>query len=174
MFGLAARGIAQDAGNAPTPKIGSIDIRFVGTANVSEQLVRANMQLRVGMDVDETLIDRDIRTLYKTGLFQFIEVKRDNRPDGTVGLVFELTPRYRVLAIRFEGAKQIKPSKLEKEVKEESYHRMERSYGSFHRSFTLPGSVDVDRIGAKMKNGVLEIHLPKKEAAKPRLIKVAA
>ena len=111
------RGIAQDTGSAPPQKIGAISIRFVGTANVSDQLVRANMQLRAGMDVDETLIDRDIRTLYKTGLFEFIEVKRDNLPNGTVGLIFELTPRYRVLAIRYEGAKQIKPSKLEKKVK---------------------------------------------------------
>jgi HSP20 family protein len=64
--------------------------------------------------------------------------------------------------------------KLEREVKEESYHRMERSYGVFHRAFTLPGSVDEEKIGARMKNGVLEIHLPKAEAAKPRQITVAA
>ncbi len=64
--------------------------------------------------------------------------------------------------------------KLEREGKEESCHRMERSYGAFHRSFTLPGSVDEEKISAKMKNGVLEIHLPKKEAAKPKQIKVAA
>lgn len=64
--------------------------------------------------------------------------------------------------------------KLEREVKEESYHRMERSYGAFHRSFTLPGSVDAEKITAKMKNGILEIHLPKKEAAKPKQITVAA
>jgi HSP20 family protein len=64
--------------------------------------------------------------------------------------------------------------KMEREVKEESCHRMERSYGAFHRSFTLPGSVDEERISARVKNGVLEIHLPKKEAAKPKQIKVAA
>ena len=64
--------------------------------------------------------------------------------------------------------------KQEREVKEESYHRMERSYGAFHRSFTLPGSVDEEKISAKMKNGVLEVRLPKKEAAKPKQIKVAA
>jgi HSP20 family protein len=64
--------------------------------------------------------------------------------------------------------------KLEREVKEESYHRMERAYGSFHRSFAVPGSVDEEKISARMKNGVLEIHLPKKEAAKPKQIKVAA
>lgn len=64
--------------------------------------------------------------------------------------------------------------KLEREVKEESYHRMERSYGVFHRSFTLPGTVDEAKISARMRNGVLEIHLPKKEAAKPKQITVAA
>lgn len=64
--------------------------------------------------------------------------------------------------------------KQEREVKEESYHRMERSYGAFHRSFTLPGSVDGEKISATMKNGVLEVRLPKKEAAKPKQIKVAA
>jgi HSP20 family protein len=51
---------------------------------------------------------------------------------------------------------------------------MERSYGSFHRSFTLPGSVDDEKINARMKDGVLEIHLPKKEAAKPKQVKVVA
>lgn len=64
--------------------------------------------------------------------------------------------------------------KQEREEKEESYHRMERSYGAFHRSFTLPGTIDEEKVSAKMKNGVLEIRLPKKEAAKPKQIKVAA
>lgn len=64
--------------------------------------------------------------------------------------------------------------KLEREVKGESYHRMERSYGLFHRSFALPGTVDEEKISARMENGVLEIRLPKKETAKPRQIKVAA
>lgn len=92
-------------------------MRFVGTANINEQVVRANMQLREGNDLDEVLVDRDIRTLYKTGLFEFIEVKRESKNDGTVGLVFELTPKYRVLAIRFEGNKKLKSSRLEKEIK---------------------------------------------------------
>lgn len=64
--------------------------------------------------------------------------------------------------------------KLERDVKEESYHRMERSYGTFLRTFPLPASVDDEKIGATMKNGILEVHLPKKEAAKPKQIKVAA
>jgi HSP20 family protein len=62
--------------------------------------------------------------------------------------------------------------KFEKEVKEESYHRIERAYGSFQRSFSLPVSVDQEKVTAKFKDGVLEVKLPKKEQAKPKQIKV--
>jgi HSP20 family protein len=62
--------------------------------------------------------------------------------------------------------------KFEKEVKEENYHRIERAYGTFHRSFSLPSSVEQDRISAKFNQGVLEVTLPKKERAKPKQIKV--
>lgn len=62
--------------------------------------------------------------------------------------------------------------KLEKDVKEENYHRMERSYGSFHRTFSLPTTVDQDKIKANFKNGVLEITIPKEEKAKPKPITV--
>ena len=64
--------------------------------------------------------------------------------------------------------------KFEKEVKEENYHRIERSYGTFLRSFTLPASVEEDKVSAKLTGGVLEIHLPKKAEAKPKQIKIAA
>lgn len=64
--------------------------------------------------------------------------------------------------------------KFEKEVKEESYHRIERSYGTFHRSFTLPSSVDGEKVTARMKDGVLQVDLPKKDQAKPKQIKISA
>jgi len=64
--------------------------------------------------------------------------------------------------------------KHEKEVKEENYHRVERAYGTFLRSFTLAASVEEDKVSAKLANGVLEIHLPKKAEAKPKQIKIAA
>ena len=64
--------------------------------------------------------------------------------------------------------------KFEKEVKEENYHRVERSYGTFHRSFSLPSSVDGERVTASMKDGVLEVTLPKREEAKPKQIKISA
>ena len=62
--------------------------------------------------------------------------------------------------------------KLDSEVKDENYRRIERSYGSFHRSFTLPNTVDASRIGAEFKNGVLTVKLPFREEAKPRTINV--
>jgi HSP20 family protein len=63
--------------------------------------------------------------------------------------------------------------KFDSEKKEGSWHRVERSYGTFERAFTLPETVDFDAVKAEYKNGVLTITLPKKEIAKPRQIKVA-
>lgn len=63
--------------------------------------------------------------------------------------------------------------KQEKEEKEANYHRIERSYGSFCRSFTLPTSVKADKVKASFKDGVLNITLPKTEEAKPKEIPIA-
>jgi HSP20 family protein len=62
--------------------------------------------------------------------------------------------------------------KFEKKDAAKGYHRLERSYGNFVRSFAVPSSFDTDQINASYKNGVLSVTLPKKEAAKPRQIKV--
>ncbi len=62
--------------------------------------------------------------------------------------------------------------KLEKEEKEENFHRIERRYGSFTRSFTLPNTVDTENVKAEYANGVLSVRLPKRAEAKPRQIKV--
>ena len=63
--------------------------------------------------------------------------------------------------------------KFEKELADKGYHRIERSYGSFMRSFSVPSSVDTEKVSADYKNGVLTVTLPKKEAAKPKQVKVA-
>ena len=52
------------------------------------------------------------------------------------------------------------------------FHRIERSYGSFLRSFAVPSTVDTEKVAAEYKNGVLTVRLPKKEAAKPRQVKI--
>jgi HSP20 family protein len=62
--------------------------------------------------------------------------------------------------------------KFEKEVKEENFHRIERTYGSFARSFALPHTVAADKIVADYKNGVLHVKMPKREETKPKQIRV--
>jgi HSP20 family protein len=62
--------------------------------------------------------------------------------------------------------------RFEKDEKEENFHRVERVYGSFARSFTLPNTVDPEQISAHYEKGVLKIRLPKKAEAKPKLIQV--
>jgi HSP20 family protein len=62
--------------------------------------------------------------------------------------------------------------KLEDTENREGWHRIERVYGAFHRSFTLPPTVDAEHISAETKDGVLKLRLPKKPETKPRQIKV--
>jgi HSP20 family protein len=69
--------------------------------------------------------------------------------------------------LRLRGTK-----KAQADVKDEQYRRIERSYGTFTRSFTLPSTVDASKVSADYKNGVLTITLPFKEEARPRTINV--
>ena len=62
--------------------------------------------------------------------------------------------------------------KLEREDKREGYHRIERTYGAFLRSFTMPETIDAEHIRAESNNGVLRLVLPKKVVTKPRTIKI--
>ena len=64
--------------------------------------------------------------------------------------------------------------KFQKETKDDNYHRIERSYGVFSRAFSIPATVDEERIRADYKDGVLKIVLPKKDQAKPKQIKIAS
>ncbi|MHB8526457.1 MAG: Hsp20/alpha crystallin family protein [Candidatus Acidiferrales bacterium] len=62
--------------------------------------------------------------------------------------------------------------KFEQQVKEDSYLRMERAYGSFSRSFSLPNTVNTEAINADYKNGVLTVTLPKRAESKPKQVKI--
>jgi HSP20 family protein len=79
---------------------------------------------------------------------------------------FEITVEDNTLTLRGE-------KKLDTNVAEEHFHRIERSYGSFARSFALPPTVDTSKVNAEYKAGVLTVRLPLREEAKPRHIKVA-
>ena len=73
-----------------------------------------------------------------------------------------------------EGTLHLKGErKIEKDVKEEHCHRLERVYGSFHRSFILPDSVDPEKVRAELKDGILDIRLGKQEQTKPKRIEVS-
>jgi HSP20 family protein len=62
--------------------------------------------------------------------------------------------------------------KFEKNIREENYHRIERSYGTFSRMFSLPATADTNSISAVFKDGILEITIPKTEEPKPRSIEI--
>ncbi len=62
--------------------------------------------------------------------------------------------------------------KLDEDVKQEHYHRVERAYGTFTRSFSLPATIDTEKVNADYRNGVLTVKLPMREEAKPKQIQV--
>jgi len=63
--------------------------------------------------------------------------------------------------------------KFDNEVKQDNYHRVERAYGTFSRSFTLPSAVDTEKIKAEYKDGLLRVTLPTREEAKPKQISIS-
>ncbi len=79
------------------------------------------------------------------------------------------------LKVHFEdGLLTISGERQFEKKDERNYHRIERSYGTFVRTFSLPRSVDANQIAAHYRNGVLEIEIPKKDEAKPRQIQINA
>lgn len=79
------------------------------------------------------------------------------------------------LKVNFEdGLLMISGERQFERKDDRNYHRIERAYGSFVRSFTLPRNVDANKIAASYKNGVLEIEVPKLEEAKPKQIPIKA
>jgi len=79
---------------------------------------------------------------------------------------FDVKVENNVLTLRGER-------KFDNEVQRDNYHRIERAYGTFSRSFTLPSVVDTEKIKAEFKDGVLRVTLPKRDEAKPKQISIA-
>ena len=127
---------------------------------------------RLQDEVNRLFDDRGIRGSESVGWTPACDIYED---EESVSLRFELAgvdPKD--VDVRFEnGVLTVRGErKLEREDKRENYHRVERAYGTFTRSFSLPGTLDPERIKAEAKNGVLQITLPKKAEAKPRAIQV--
>ena len=79
----------------------------------------------------------------------------------------QITLRFEDGVLTLEGER-----KFEKETGDENYHRVERSYGKFVRTFSLPTTVDYEKIAASFENGILTVSLPKKEETKPKQIRI--
>ena len=74
--------------------------------------------------------------------------------------------------LTLKGERKFENTAQENSAKQEQFHRLERAYGTFSRSFSLPSTVDATRIADEYKNGVLTVTLPFREEAKPRTINV--
>lgn len=110
---------AQNDGapNEPKPPtIRRLIINFTGLSNVNEEVARANMSLREGEDYDQIAIDRDIRTLYRTQLFEHIEVRLQPIGENEVDLIFDIRPKFRIASISFDGNQKIRDRRLENEL----------------------------------------------------------
>jgi len=128
--------------------------------------------MRLQEEVGRLFDDRAFRNGESVGWTPACDIYED---DEGVTLRFDLAGvEPKDVDIRFEnGVLTLRGErKLEREDKRENYHRVERSFGTFTRSFTLASTVDAEKIRAESKNGVLSIALPKKAEAKPRAIQV--
>lgn len=111
---LAQLGRAPESAEPPT--IRKLIVNFTGLSNVNEEVARANMSLREGEPYDAIAIDRDIRTLYRTQLFEHIEVRLQPVGSDEVDLFFDIRPKFRIASISFDGNERIRDRRLENEV----------------------------------------------------------
>jgi len=74
--------------------------------------------------------------------------------------------------LTLKGERKFENTAADNGVRQEQFHRLERAYGTFSRSFSLPSTVDASKIGAEYKNGVLTVTLPFREESRPRTINV--
>ncbi len=118
LFGLIGLNAQEDeAPEVPQPpSIRNVLINFTGLSNVSEEVVRANMSIREGKVFDQIALDRDIRSLYRTRLFEFIEVRLKPLGDNSVDVIFDIRPKFRISSISFEGNESFKDRVLEAKI----------------------------------------------------------
>lgn len=130
-----------------------------------------NMEREIDRMVDRFYGDRVDENALKTLMPSADIVERDGDFNITIELPgvdkkdVRISVQNNVLTVKGEKRKQ-------NEKKGENYHRVERSYGLFQRSFTLPSSVDSEKIDAAYDNGILSVSIPKLEEAKPKEIQV--
>jgi outer membrane protein insertion porin family len=101
---------------ATGPKIDRVDVKFIGPASVSEQLVRSNIRLKAGGTYLPSSTQDDVQSLYGTGQFYNIRVSVDQADDGGVVLTYIVQARPRLSEVKLEGNKKLTNSKLQKKI----------------------------------------------------------
>lgn len=104
------------SGQTAEPVVAEIDIEFVDIRNVSDEAILARLQIREGMPFNQNLVDRSIRSLYRTRLFDYIEARTEELPGGQVRVVFTVQARYKIGRIEIEGNDKLRTSRLRREV----------------------------------------------------------
>jgi outer membrane protein insertion porin family len=117
-FGLTGIVPAQEeAATAVAPVVGDIGIEFIDLKTVSREAILSRIQIRPGMEYDQQLVDRSIRTLYGMRLFDFIEARTEEMSNNQVRVVFSVQSKYRIEDIIIKGAKNITRSRLFRDMK---------------------------------------------------------
>jgi outer membrane protein insertion porin family len=113
---LLMGGLPRLVAQSSQPIVADIEIEFADIRNVSDEAILARLQIREGAAFDQTLVDRSIRSLYATRLFDFIEARTEDLPGGQVRVVFSVQARYRVGGVEIEGNKEISTRRLRREM----------------------------------------------------------
>ncbi len=100
----------------PLSKVGKIVIEFKDIQNLSDDAILARIQIREGMEYNQSLVDRSIRSLYNTGFLDFIEVKSEKMENGELKLTFLVQAKYRIEEIVITGNHKMKRARLKEEI----------------------------------------------------------
>lgn len=126
---MAAPGQLQEP-----PIVVGVGVEFDGFKNVSEQYIRGNIQVRLDQPFNQRQVDQSIRSLYQTGLFEFIEVGTEEISRQEIRLIFKVTPKYRANRIEFTGNRRATDRRLLREL---DFRR-----GDFIDEFTVKRNAD--------------------------------
>jgi len=109
-------GTATVISQTSEPIIGDIEIEFVDIRNVSDEAIMARLQIREGSPYSQNLVDRSVRNLYSTRLFDFIEARTEDLSGGQIRVIFTVQARYKVGRIAIQGNKKMSTRRLRREV----------------------------------------------------------
>lgn len=115
----AADAAPAEEDEALQPVVGRIALDKRGRVRISDQAILARIQIRPGVVYDQALVDRSIRLLYGSGLFERVEARSETLPSGRVLVTFDLWARSRIQAIRFTGVSESRERRLRRELESE-------------------------------------------------------